>query len=144
MKKIFTLAIGSLFALSLMAADHKPSVTVKSNGNYQLVIDGKSYRSDNYIDLSNLYPGYHSIKVYEVNKHRFFKKRAKLVSSSDFTVKGNDIVINIGRFGKIDIDESRFGYDRDHGKGWDKDNKGWDNNKDFGRSDHKDPHKKNF
>jgi hypothetical protein len=138
MKKIFTLAIGSLFALSVMAADHKPSVTVKSNSNCQLVIDGKSYRGDNFIDLSNLYPGYHSIKVYEVNKHLFFKKRAKLVSSSDFTVKGNDIVINIDRFGKIDIDESRFGYDRDHGKGWDK------NSKDFGRSDHKDPHKKNF
>ena len=138
MKKIFTLAIGSLFALSVMAADHKPSVTVKSNGSYQLVIDGKSYRADNYIDLSNLYPGYHSIKVYEVNKHLFFKKRAKLVSSSDFTVKGNDIVINIDRFGKIDIDESRYGYDRDHGKGWDK------SNKDFGRNDHKDSHKKNF
>ncbi len=137
MKKIFTLAIGSLFALSVMAADHKPSVTVKSNTDYQVVIDGNSYKGNNYIDLSNLYPGYHSIKVYEVSKH-FFKRKAKLVSSSDFSVKGNDIVINIDRFGKIDIDESRSGYDRGHGKGWDK------NSKDFGKNDHKDGRNKRF
>jgi len=136
MKKIFTLAIGSLFALTVMAADHKPSVTVKSNSNYMIVVDGKRYVGDNFINLSNLFPGYHSIKVYDVNKHRLFRKKAKLVSSSDFTVRGNDIQISVDRFGQIDINESRFGYDRGHNKGWD--------HRDFGKKDRDNGHKGRF
>ena len=132
MKKIFTLAIGSLFALSVMAADHKPSVTVKSNNRYEVVIDGKSYKGDSYIDLSNLFPGYHSIKVYDVSRHSMFRRRAKLISSSDFTVKRNDVVITVDRFGRIDVDEMRSG----RGKGWD--------NKDFGNNDHKNGRNNHF
>jgi hypothetical protein len=136
MKKIFTLAIGSLFALTVMAADHKPSVTVKSNSNYMIVVDGKKYIGDDFINLSSLFPGYHSIKVYDVNKHKLFRKKAKLVSSSDFTLRGNDIRISVDRFGKIDIDESRFDTDRDHNKGWD--------NKDYGKKDRGNGHKGRF
>lgn len=136
MKKIFTLAIGSLFALTVMAADHKPSVTIKSTSNYMIVVDGKKFRNDNFIDLSYLSPGYHSIKVYDINNRGFFKKKTKLVSSSDFTVRSNDIKISVDRFGKIDVDESRFGYDRGHSKGWD--------NRDLGKNDRKDSHKGRF
>lgn len=136
MKKIFTLAIGSLFALTVMAADHKPSVTVKSNSNFMIVVDGKKYIGDDFINLSNLFPGYHSIKVYAVNKHKLFRKKTKLVSSADFSVRGNDIKINIDRFGKIDINESKFGYERDHNKGWDND--------DYGRKDRGNGHKGRF
>ncbi|MGC4034570.1 MAG: hypothetical protein QM764_01325 [Chitinophagaceae bacterium] len=135
MKKIFTLAIGSLFALSVMAADHRPSVTVKNTSNYMLVIDGKNYKANDFIDLSNLFPGYHSIKVYQMNKRSFFGKKSKLVSSTTFTVKGKDVMINVDRFGKIDVNESNFGYDLDHGKGWDKN---------FGKNDSRDNHKGRF
>ena len=138
MKKIFTLAIGSLFALSVMAADHQPSVTVKSSNKYQIVIDGKSYKGNSYIDLSGLFPGYHSIKVFNVSKRSMFGRRAKLISSSDFTVKRNDVVITVDRFGQIDVNEINFGR-----------NKGWDD-KDFpqdaahGRNDHKDGHNRHY
>ena len=132
MKKIFTLAIGSLFALSVMAADHQPSVTVKSSKKYEIVIDGKSYKGNSYIDLSGLFPGYHSIKVYKTGKRSFFGKRSKLISSSNFAVKRNDVVITVDQFGQVDVNEIRFGR-----------NKSWDNNNfpqdtKHGRNDHKD------
>jgi hypothetical protein len=96
-----------------------------------------------------------------MNRHFMFRKQSKLISYSDFSLKGNDVVINIDRFGKIDIDESRFSYDNDHNKGWDKDNNGWDKNnrgrdgdsrdygrndhsKDFGRNDHNDSRNRQY
>ena len=141
MKKIFTLAIGSLFALSVMAADHQPSVTVKSSKKYEIVIDGKSYKGNSYIDLSGLYPGYHSIKVYSAGKRSFFGKRSRLISTSDFSVKRNDVVITVDSFGQVDVNEIKFGR-----------NRGW-GNQDFpqtgrdiehGRKDHKDGHNRQF
>ena len=148
MKKIFTLAIGSLLTLATMAADHKPSVTVQSSKNYQIVIDGKSYSGNNYIDVSGLYPGYHSVKVYAVNGRSFFRKRTRLIAASDFRLTNSNIMITIDRFGKIDIDEQRpfFGND-DHGRGWDtKDyNKGNDHDKkDAGRNNHQKDHNGRF
>ena len=129
MKKIFTLAIGSLFTLAVMAAGNKPSVTVKSSKNYQIVIDGKSYAGNSYIDLSGLYPGFHSVKVYDVKSRSFFRKKSNLIASSSFSLKNNSIIISVDRFGKIDIDEQRSFDKGDHGRGW--------NKKDVGQIKHK-------
>jgi hypothetical protein len=46
MKKIFTLLTGILITLVTFAAD-RPTVTLRSTRNYEIVIDGKSYFSQN-------------------------------------------------------------------------------------------------
>ncbi|MES1218467.1 MAG: hypothetical protein ABUT20_23370 [Bacteroidota bacterium] len=144
MKKIFTLAIGSLFSLAVMAADHKPTVTVKSSKSYEIVIDGKHYSGSNYIDLSGLYPGFHTVKVYDVKGRSFFRKKSKLISSADFSLKNSNVIITVDRFGKVDIDEQRpFFNDNDHSKGWGNSKDDHDKNG-FGRDDHRNDHKKQF
>ncbi len=118
MKKIFTLVAGVLFAAVVMAADRRPTVSLSSNNNFKIMIDGKSYfANDMNIRLDNIYGGQHSIKVFEMKKGGFMGRRERLVSSSVFRLGGNDIAINVDRFGSISIKEkrnkSRFGDDRD-------------------------------
>ena len=47
MKKIFTLVAATLFTVAVFAADRRPSVTVQTNKNYEIQIDGKSYFTRN-------------------------------------------------------------------------------------------------
>jgi len=64
MKKMFTLLTGLFLTATLMAADRRPVVTINSNNNFKIIIDGKSYFGDNItIRLSELYGNQHSIKV---------------------------------------------------------------------------------
>ena len=134
MKTILTFAAGLLLSLSTMAADRPPSVTVKSNRNYEVVIDGRTYRNDNTIRLDRMRPGMHSIKVYE--RSRGFFGRMRLVSAKNFFVRNNDLRITVNYSGYVDIDEKRL--DR-RGRGWDdndRNDRDWDRNddRDFGRN----------
>ena len=125
MKTILTFAAGLLLTLSTMAADRPPSVTIKSNRNFELVVDGRNYRNDNTIRLDRMRPGMHSIQVYE--RSRGFFGRMRLVSTKNFFVKNNDLRINVGFNGYVDIDER--GFDRR-----DRNDRSWDNDRD--RDDH--------
>jgi hypothetical protein len=131
MKKISTLVLAGLLTVSAFAADRRPSVTVETNRKYEIVIDGKSY-SANYggmINITSLREGKHNITVYAANQGFFFRKIKKMVSTSNFTLRGNDIRISVDQFGKLQIKESRFGNGKDNG-GWDK------NDRDHDRNDH--------
>jgi len=134
MKKIFTLAIASLFTVALFAADRKPSVTIQSNKKYEIVVDGKSYFSTNSstMSLSNLRSGNHTVTVYTTNQGFGFRKIKKVVSSTSFTLRNNDVNIAVDQAGRIKVTESRFSNDRDD-RGWDKNDKGYD--KGFGKDD---------
>ena len=130
MKTILTFAAGLLLTLSTMAADRPPSVTIKSNRNYEIVVDGRTYRNDNMIRLDRMHPGMHSIQVYE--RSRGFFGRMRLVSTKNFFVRNNDLRITVSYNGYVDIDER--GYDRrDRNRGWD--DRNWDrNDNDYGRN----------
>ena len=115
MKKMFTLFSGLLLAVAVMAADRKPVVTVNSMKNYKIVIDGRTYFSnDNSIRISHLNKGFHSIKVFEMRRG-YFERRERLVASKSFNLRRNDVRILIDRFGNISIRElNRNGrFDRD-------------------------------
>ena len=130
MKTILTFAAGLLLTLSTMAADRPPSVTIKSNRNFELVVDGRNYRNDNTIRLDRMRPGMHSIQVYE--RSRGFFGRMRLVSSKNFFVRNNDLRITVNYSGYVNIDERR--YDR-RDRGWDDNDRGWDpNDRDYGRN----------
>jgi len=142
MKKIFTLVTGLLMAVALMAADRRPVVTVKSMKNYKIVIDGRTYFTNNSrLRVPYMQSGWHSIQVFEMRRGYFFR-RERLVSSERFILRNHDVDITINYFGKVQIREDRdFGRfdhdDRDRGR-WDdkgRDNRGRDRDMDRRGSD---------
>jgi len=122
MKKIFTLALGLVLTVAMFAADRRPSVAVSSAKKFVVVIDGKRYFSHgNTINISSLFYGRHDVKVYKM-KRGFFMNTKRLVATSSFQLRNNDVKININRFGQLQISESRFGRDwNDHDYGKDND-----------------------
>lgn len=129
MKTILTFAAGLLLTLSTMAADRPPSVTIKSNRNFEVVVDGRTYRNDNSIRLDRMRPGVHTIKVYE--RSRGFFGRTRLVSAKNFFVRNNDLQITVNYSGYVNIDERRY----DRGRGWDNNDR---NDRDWDRNDDRD------
>ena len=125
MKTILTFAAGLLLTLSTMAADRPPSVTIKSNRNYEIVVDGRTYRNDNSIRLERMRPGVHTIKVYERSRGLF--SRVRLVSAKNFFVRNNDLRITVNYSGYVDIDER--GYNNRRDRGWDGNDR---NDRDYG------------
>lgn len=104
---MFTLLTGLFLTLTLMAADRRPVVTINSNNNFKIVIDGKSYFGDNItIHLSELYGNQHSIKVYEMRRG-YFGRTERLISKSFFQTGRKDVMIHIDRFGNISIREKK-------------------------------------
>ena len=109
MKKIFTLALGLVLTTAILAADRRPTVTITTSRNYEVVIDGNHYMSNgNTISISNLFNGKHDVKVFE-KRPGFFMRSKKLVASSSFQLRNGDVQITIDRFGQPQITESRFG-----------------------------------
>jgi len=108
MKKIFTLAIASLFTVALFAADRRPSVTLTADKKYEVVIDGRSYASaiGNTMDVSLFNNGRHTIKVYQL-KNGLFSKQKKLVSSTTFQLNRSSLDISVDRYGRITIHEQK-------------------------------------
>ena len=109
MKKISTLVLAGLFTISAFAADRRPSVIVKANDNYEIVIDGRSYFNSNYgvLNITNLRGGRHTITVYEADRGRFSRRFKRVVASTSFILRGNDISIVIDRNGRMMVKESR-------------------------------------
>lgn len=122
MKKIFTLAFVTLFAMAVKADDHRPSVSVINNTNFTVLIDGREvYDFNGRVDIMNMNYGKHMITVVEEKRGLFNKTR--IVATSKFVIDGNDrmVFVNVGRYGYISIDKSEFG----------KDNRGFDDRKGF-------------
>jgi len=128
MKTVLTFVAGLLLTLTTMAADRPPSVVIKSQRNFEIVIDGRTYRNDNTIRFDRMQRGMHSIKVYE--RSRGFFGRMRLVSAKNFLVRNNDIRITVGFNGHVAIDER--GDDR-RDRGWD--DRRNDNDRDWDRND---------
>jgi hypothetical protein len=112
MKKIFTLGLGLLFTVAMFAADRRPTVTVTSARTFEIVIDGRHYMPNygNTVSISNLFNGSHNIRVYQV-RPGFLMRSKKLIASSSFQLRNNDVQINVDRFGQLQIMQSGFGRD---------------------------------
>ena len=131
MKKIFTLLLGTMLTL-VVFADHRPSVTLKSNRKYEVVIDGKSYYNynGNTMNIANLGGGKHTVRVFEINRS-VFRTTRRLVSTSGFRLRNQDVTIFVDPRGTLRIIESKegkdfgrdnrrdndWGHDRDHDNG---------------------------
>jgi hypothetical protein len=131
MKKISTMFFGLILTAAVFAADRKPDVTIISARKYEIVVDGRTYFSnDRMMEINNLRNGRHTIQVYEMNNRGFsIFKRKQLVTSRSFQLRNNDVKITIDRFGQLTITEDRFGRDNGYGK----DQRGWDDHDHNGR-----------
>ncbi len=116
MKRIFTLLLGSLFSLSLLAADaNRLSVsTVSKNMDLTIEVDGRRVAmKDNAITLRNLSEGQHMVKIFAEKKkngkgNAFGRKQDVIYSSSVFIKRGFHLDIVVNRFGKVLVDERRI------------------------------------
>ena len=115
--------LGLVLTAAVFAADKRPDVTIISAKKYEIVIDGRTYFSNNrMMSIDNLRNGRHTIQVFEMNRGSFsIFKRKQLVTSKAFQLRNNDVKITIDRFGHLTITEDRFGRDDKFGK----DDKGW-------------------
>ena len=130
------MCLGLVLTGVVFAADRKPDVTIISMKKYEIVIDGRTYFSNNrMINIENLRSGRHTIQVYEMNSRGFSMfKRKQLVASKSFQLRNNDVKITIDRFGHLTIKEERFGRNDKYGK----DQRDWDNDRDRDRDDRND------
>lgn len=128
MKKIFTLAVATVFSTLLFAAAPRPTVTLNNSRNYEVVIDGRSfYGSMDDIQLMAIGKSIHTVKVYELKKGLFIKSR-RLLDSETFRMAGNSMTITIDRAGQINVREQKFQAPfYQHGK---KDQKQWNDKND--------------
>ena len=137
MKKFFTLLIGSLFSLSLLAFDgSRLSISaVTSSQELSVEVDGRKFSmKDNSITLSYLSEGYHQVKVYRQAKRgngNSFGRNVIIYSNSVLLKRGFHLDITINRFGKVLVDERRMDINdewyNDQDDYYDSDNGGWNN-----------------
>ncbi len=137
MKKIFTLLIGSLFSLSLLAFDgSRLSISaVTSSQELSVEVDGRKFSmKDNSITLSYLSEGYHQVKVYRQAKRgrgNAFGRNVIIYTNSVLLKRGFHLDITINRFGKVLVDERRMDINdewyNDQDDYYDSDNGGWNN-----------------
>ena len=133
MKKIFTMFLGLALTAAVFAADKRPDVTIITAKKYEIVVDGRTYFSNNkMINIDNLRSGLYSIQVFEMNKGFSIFKRKQLVASKTFQLRNDDVKINIDRYGNLTIMEDRFGRDNRY----DNDKRGWDDRDHNGRDSH--------
>lgn len=137
MKKFFTLVLISFFTLAAMAFDRRPTLSIKNNTHYKVIIDGRSMRNDydGSFEIRNLSFGRHTVAVIEEKNSLFFGRRNQVVSRTDFKVDGNDrrIMIYVGRFGDVNIRKDESGNGRNN-RDYDDRNEGYDKRNDNGRS----------
>jgi hypothetical protein len=148
MKAIFTLLLATVFTSAFAYDGGKLTISVASNKNVQVYVDGRAYQDqDNSYVLNNIQAGNHTIQIYSnsrnanngygsgnngYGKNRNVRNdRKNLVYSSTVYVKPSyhvDVMVN--RFGKAMVDErliSGNGYDDDNDYDNGYGNNGYDN-----------------
>ena len=116
MKKISTLILTALAAITVSAAARPPQVLLRTASNYDVRIDGRLYKTDN-TAIPYLNPGVHTLEVYRVGAG-LFGKRKTLVSSQQFTLQYNDVSIDVNPNGQAWVSVDRYnGNGRGNGNG---------------------------
>lgn len=137
MKKFFTLLIGSLFSLSLLAFDgSRLSISAPgTTSELKIEIDGRKFTmKNNSITVGYLGEGRHDVKIYKEAKRRKgdFGRRQVVYSNSIILKRGFHLDITVNRFGKVLVDERRMDYDdewyNDEDEYFDSE-EGWGNNR---------------
>ena len=95
MKKILTIILASFLGVAASASAIQPQVTLHTSNNYDVKIDNNFYNG-NTSTIPDLVQGNHRVEVYQVKAGSGIfgigKKRV-LVSTSQFTLRNNDVLM---------------------------------------------------
>ena len=128
MKKIYLLIAVAFLTISASAQN----VILRLDNNYDVSIDGRNYEGN--ATIPNLGYGTHTVNVYEVKRGFLgIGKRRTLVSSSDFELRNNDVMINVDQSGRLRINQ----VGKDNSRRYDR-NRDRDRDRDYGRNDDRD------
>lgn len=96
-----------MFAVALLTATISASarnVILRLNDNYDVSIDGRYYQGNT--TISDLDQGRHRVNVYKVSGGFLgIGKKRSLVSTSNFNLRNNDVVIDVNRNGEVRINK---------------------------------------
>jgi hypothetical protein len=104
MKQIFILIISVFFVVS--AYSQSLRVTFNGNRDFKLVVDGKTYNSNSYLNndvVVNSLSGAHNVSVYRTNKRGISKR---LYSSTVSLSSSEEVHLTINKDGSISREES--------------------------------------
>lgn len=133
MKKIFTLLASFVLSISLFAATAKPksTLTIQSADRtaIKVVIDGRRFEpNDNTMRIQGIEAGSHQVKIYRQKNNGLFSilgSRYEVIFNSTVSVQPrSNATINIDRFGRAVVSNSRQG-------GWNNRDRDWDRNDDY-------------
>ena len=129
MKKFTTLLIAAMVVLVASASAQQARVILRSNTNYEVQVDGRTYDNTGTSTITDLPYGRHSVAVYQVVSKGIFgigKKRNQL-SFEQFDLRNNDVIIDVNQNGQVRVSENgnygnnnqrnrNGGYNDNHGK----------------------------
>jgi hypothetical protein len=104
MKQIFCMLAGAFLAVS--AYSQSLRVTFNGNKDFQLVVDGITYKSDNYLNndvVVNNLSGKHNVSVYRINRNGRSKR---LYSSTVNLSPDQEVHLTVNNNGSIDREET--------------------------------------
>lgn len=104
MKKILILIISTFFVAS--AYSQSLRVTFNGNRDFKLVVDGKTYNSNSYLNndiVVNSLSGEHNVGVYKINKRG---KSKRLYSSTVSLSPGEEVHLTVSNNGSIAREET--------------------------------------
>ena len=133
-KRSFVLLLASLITLSLLAADitSRLIVSLSSNNNYELLIDGMRYHGgSNHMYLKDLRSGRHTIQVYALQ--RGTRRNYRPVHTATFILRQQyNMHITIDRNGYVHFDETRINnrYENGQNDRYDSNEREWDDHQD--------------
>lgn len=125
MRTFFTLLLATFLSSPAFAyGEGRLSISIAYPKNVVIVIDGRNYQpaADRTIDLSNLRPGNHSVRIYNNNRYNNrYDGRNRIerpIYSATIEIRSfHHVDIMINRFGKALIDERDMRYADDYGDG---------------------------
>ena len=102
MKKIYTMLTVALLAVTVSASAQQ--VILRFNDNYEVKIDDRKYSSTETVPVLSY--GRHSVELYRVQGGFLgIGKKRTLLSSSNFELRNNDVIIEVDQNERLRINE---------------------------------------
>ncbi len=106
MKKLTTTLIAAFASIIFAAAAFAGQVTLNNNSGYEVTIDGAAYGANRQYAINDLQDGSHMVAVYKVTSSGLFSKNKTLISSKQFTLGNNTVVLTVNQSGQIQINKN--------------------------------------
>jgi hypothetical protein len=132
--KITSFLVAAFMVLAASASARQARVIISSNNNYELEIDGRTYKSVSTTTINDLPAGRHTVGVYQVISRGILGigKKRRQVSFEEFSLRNDDVYIAVNQDGRVRItDDSYYG---NNNKG---NRDGYGNNGQYGKSEGK-------